>query len=455
MFGPVPPGDRLNIGRYQINLDALLARIVYRWPLQVTALALLLAAAVGVTTGLIPPLWKGRAELAIVAAPGAVVHIDGRSWPRPVYAGQHSILATVPDGRSAWTDIDLRANEVLTLTLPAGLPEPRERSLPSAAPGTHIDQVWWADGAWRVTSVQDTLPEPEDRRRTSYEPTPTPQPGQTVAVSAQSVERLATIDAYAGLADQVHHNDQLIEAVYRPNMDRNLGEPALGSIEVRGWGRMVQTTPISAPLTLLRFSPDGAAMLTAEQVPGGGEQVYLITPDMHRAPVVATPGHITRLSWRPDSSGAVIHSVQGARLTLTLARFAPSIVAAVIADLPAANYAEALIPLTWDAADVLWVAPDQDGVATLWRAPLRSLIPERVGLMDARALTRLPDGTLRVVAIQDSTVVIGRYQGDIFIGETTVPRVPAAPDLIGIWQGHQLLLQGGGHAWLLDVAEEE
>jgi hypothetical protein len=445
----------MNIARYRINLDALLARIIYRWRAQTIGGLVVLVAVGGFGSGLIPPFWNGRAALAIVAAPGATVHIDGRSWPRPVYAGQHSILATLPDRRTAWADIDLRASEVLTLTLPAGLPEPRERSLPAAAPGTHIDQVWWADGAWRVTSVQDALPEPEDRRRTSYEPTPTAQPGQTVAVSAQSVERLATLDAYAGLADQVHRNNRLIEAVYRPNMDRGIGEPALGSIEVRGWGQAVQTIPISAPLTLLRFSPDGAALLTAEQLPGGGEQVYLITPDLRRAPVVAIPGHISRLSWRPDSGGVVIHSVQGARLTLTLARFAPSIVAAVIADLPAASYAASLVPLTWEAADVLWIAPDQDGVATLWRAPLGSLIPERVGLMDARALTRLPDGTLRVVVIRGTTVVIGRYQDDILIGETTVPRVPAAPDLIGVWQGNQLLLQGGGRAWLLDVAEEE
>jgi hypothetical protein len=275
------------------------------------------------------------------------------------------------------------------------------------------------------------------------------------AVSTQSMERLATLDAYAGLADQVHRNNERIEAVYRPNMNHGINDPALGSIEVRGWGQAVRTMPISAPLTLLRFSPDGAVLLAAEQVPGGGEQVYLITPDVRRTPVVAIPGHITRLSWQPDSGGVVIHSVQGARLTLTLARFAQSIIAAVIADLPATNYAASLVPLTWDAADVLWVAPDQNGIATLWRAPLRSLIPERVGLMDVRALTRLPDGTLRVVAVQDSTVVIGRYQSDIFIGETTVPRVPAAPDLIGIWRGNQLLLQGGGRAWLLDVAEEE
>src|SRR5207247_11124692 len=107
-----------------------------------------------------------------------------------------------------------------------------------------------------------------------------------------------------------------------------------------------------------------------------------------------------------------------------------------------------------DPAGLLWVPPHQTSTATLWSAPLTSLIPERKGAMDARALTRLPDGTLRVVTIQGTAVVIGRYQGDIFIGETIVPHIPAAPDLMGMWQGDELLLQGGGQAWLLDIIEE-
>jgi hypothetical protein len=337
--------------------------------------------------------------------------------------------------------------------LPTGLRELRERTLPPAAPGTHIDQVWWADGAWRVRSVQSPPTYPQDARQRTSEPTPTPQPGQIVAVGPHRVERLATLDAYAGLADQVHRESQLIEAVYRPNTNRGLSDVSLGSIDVRGWGSAPQTIPISAPLTLLRFAPDGNALLEAEQVPSGGAQLYLIRPNQHRAPLVAVPGQIMRLSWRPDSHAVVIHSVQGERLTLTLVRLAPSIIAAVVADLDAARYAGAIVPLTWDDAGLLWIAPDQQGISTLWRAPLISLIPERAGPLDARALTRLPDGTLRVVAIQRDMVVIGRSIGDIFIGETLVPHVPAAPDLVGIWQGDELVLQGDGRAWLLDVAE--
>src|SRR5207302_1582719 len=111
---------------------------------------------------------------------------------------------------AAWADVELSAGAILSLTLPPGLPEPRERALPSAAPGTHIDQVWWADDAWRVLSVPDPPPTPDARHQTIA--TPTPQPGQTVAVGAQRVERLATLDAYAGLADQVHAGGQLREA---------------------------------------------------------------------------------------------------------------------------------------------------------------------------------------------------------------------------------------------------
>jgi hypothetical protein len=167
----------MNVGSYRINMDALLARIVYRWRLQTIALVLLLIAIVGLGSGLIPPFWSGRATLAIVAAPGATVQVDGRSWPHPVYADQHTILATLPDGRRAWADITLRASQALTLTMPAGIPEPREWSLPPAAPGTHIDQVWWADGAWRVTSVYDPPP-PKDSQYQQTGPTPTPQPGR-------------------------------------------------------------------------------------------------------------------------------------------------------------------------------------------------------------------------------------------------------------------------------------
>jgi hypothetical protein len=441
----------MQLGAYRINLDALLARMVYRWRVQVLGAVLLLVALAGLLSGTIPPFWNGRATLAIIAAPGATVQIDGRSWPRPVYAGRHTILATMSDGRRAWADIDLQAGQALTVTLPTGLATPRERSLPAAAPGTHIERVWWADGAWRVVSVPY---QPSEAEAEPNQPTPTPSPGQTIAVGRQSVERLTTLDAYAGLADQAHRNSQLLEAVYRPNLNQGFGDQTLGTIEVRGWSSVVQTIPISAPMTLLRFAPNGAALLTAERVPSGGEQLFLLRPGQPRIPLVAVPGRIARLSWHPDSTAVVIHSIQGERLTLTVVRLAPTIIAAVVADLDATTYAGAIVPLTWDMDGLLWVVPDQQGSSALWSAPLTSLIPERRTQLEARALWRLADWTLRVLLVQGEDVVIGRVQGDIFIGETTVPGVPAAPDLMGMWHDGELLLQAGDQAWLLDIVEE-
>ncbi|SRR6266540_2062475 len=442
----------MNIAGYRINLDALLARMIYRWSGRALAAAIIVSITVGLASGLIPPFWRESATFAIVAAPGARVQVDDRSWPHTVYSGAHTVHATMPDGRSAWADIILDASQALTLTLPTGLAEPRERFLPPAAPGSHIAQVWWADGAWRVQSVQNPLPAAQQSPAQTAGVTPTPQPGQIVAVSAAGMERLPTLDAYAGLADQVHVHNRLIEAVYRPNANRGFTDRATGTIEVRGWGA-AWTTPISAPLSLLRFAPDGSALLEAEQLPSGGQQVYLITKANIRTPVVAVPGQIARLSWRPDSRAVVIHSLQAEHLTLTLLRLAPTMLAAAIADLPSTSYAGAIVPLTWDAGGLLWLAPDPDGASFLWSAPLSSLIPERQRALEGRALTRLGDGSLRVLTIRDDRVVIGRYQDAIFIGEAMLPRLPLAPDLVGLWQGSELLLQSGDQAWLLDLPE--
>ncbi len=440
----------MNVGLYRLNLDALLARIIYRWRGRAVAAIALLLALLAVGTGALRPFWRGRAALAISAAPDASVFVDGQSWPRPIYAGQHMLTATLPDGRSAWANVDLQAGSALTVTLPTGLPSPRERALPPAAPGSEIAQVWWADGAWRVLS---TPIEAHIENAETGQPTTAPAPGQTVAVRASSVERLAMLDAYTGLADQVHRDGRLVEAIYRPQEQRGLSDQALGTIEVRGWGQVAQTIPISTPLTLLRFSPDGAALLEAERLPGGSTQLYRITSDLARVPVMAVPGRIARLSWRPDSRAVTVHSLQGERLTLTLLRLAPTVLAATIADLLAASYAASLVPLAWDDAGLLWVAPDADGRSTLWSAPLKSLLPEPRGPFEARALTVLLDGALRVLTVQDERLEIGRFQAGIFIGETSVPGVPTAPDLIGEWQGDELLVQGGGRAWLLDLSE--
>ncbi len=439
----------MRLRSYHVHGDALLARIVYRWRLRSIGAALVLLTLLLIATGAIAPFWRGRAQLTIIAAPGASVQVDRHSWPRSLYAGAHTVVATMPDGRRAWADIELRSGLPITLTLPTGLPQPREQLLAAPAPGLQIEQVWWADGAWRVTGAPKPADHATDER---HDPIATPVARQTVAVRAEATERLTTLDAYAGLADQVHVRGHAVEAIYAPPGDQ-LHYQTGGRIEVRGWSALTQSTAISAPLTLLRFSPDGTALLEAERVPSGGEQVYLVTQDMRRTPVVAVPGEIVRVGWRPDSQALLLHSVQADRLLLTLLRRTPSLSVAVLAEMPAERFADALVPLTWDDTGVVWVAPDSDGRAMLWRASLTRQLPERVGQLDARVLAHLPDGALRIVTIQDGQVVIGQYHGAAFIGEAILPYIPAAADLAGEWQGNELLLVSNGRVWLLNMAK--
>ena len=120
--GQVEEAKERLIRKRATQLDALVARLIYRWRLQAIGRVLLLIALIGLGSGLIPPFWKGRAALAIVTAPGAAVRIDGRDWPRPLYAGQHAIRSTLPDGRGAWADITLHSSQALTLTLSSAGP---------------------------------------------------------------------------------------------------------------------------------------------------------------------------------------------------------------------------------------------------------------------------------------------------------------------------------------------
>ncbi|MEN9933752.1 MAG: hypothetical protein RLZZ387_331, partial [Chloroflexota bacterium] len=313
------------IAGYRLNLDALLARIVYRWRWRIILTAVALTLGTGLVTGALPPVWRGEARLIVRAEPGAQITVDGHAWPATAYAGTHTVAATLADGRTAWADVTLVAGEALTITLPSGLPSPRVQLLAPAAPGLRIDRVWWADESWRMVSMPVPRPTSEGE---AVSPAPTPYAGQTVALGAGRAERLATIDAYAGLADQAYVGDALVEAVYAPDPQAGrMGAPA-GTVEVRGWGGQTRAVTVTVPLTLVRFNPQGDSLLLAEQI-AAGEQVSLVARDDTHVPLVAVPGHITRVTWHDEGDAVALASRQGDRLTLTLIRLRPSVVTAV------------------------------------------------------------------------------------------------------------------------------
>jgi hypothetical protein len=426
------------IAGYRINVDALLARVIYRWHWKIALTTLAVGMLTGIVSGVIPPFWHGRAELRVQAAPEARITVDGRPWDGDIYAGTHIVAATLPDGRRSWVRLALRSGETVSLSLPPGLPPPQVRQMPSAAPGMRIASIWRAGDSWRVQSIMSPPSGAEAKDADGNTPAT-----QTIAIGTWGVERLTTIDAYRGRADVLTINGVRYEAVYEPAQP---GSRQDSQIIVRGWTHMTATVVGNA--SLVRFAPDGQALVLAERTVAG-EHVRYLTPDAPPVAVVALPGEITGLAWHPSGDAVLIASRDGVQRALTLARLRPTPVAAVIAE-PAAD---GLPPYAWSGDEVVWVAPDNEGRPQMWRASLDALLPERLSVCDARAITRLADGTLRVVVLQDGAAVIGRLENNRFIGEATLAGVPANAELTGEWYGDELLLRSGDDAWLITIVE--
>ncbi|MCS6841936.1 MAG: hypothetical protein NZ699_01790 [Roseiflexus sp.] len=428
------------IAGYRINLDALLARVVYRWHWKIALAVVAAGALIGIASGVIPPFWRGRANLQVRAAPEARITIDGRPWSGDVYAGEHTVAATLPDGRRSWVRLTLQPGETVALDLPPGLLLPKTHRVPSAAPGMRLTAIWRAGDSWRVQSVAP--PPVETSAKDAGEDMPATH---TIAIGTSGIERLTTIDAYRGRADVLTVDGTRYEAAYEPAQPGSRQE---SRIIVRGWEHM--TVTVVGDVSLVRFAPDGQALLLAERTVAG-EHVRYLTPDASPVAVVALPGEITGVAWHPSGNAVLIASRDGTRRALTLARLRPTPVAAVVAE-PAAD---GLPPYAWSSNELVWITPDDAGRPQMWRASLDTLLPERQMPLEARAIMRLADGTLRVVLLRDGEVIIGRLDGERFIGETTIAGVPARADLAGEWYGNELLLRSGNDAWLITIVEGE
>ena len=432
------------IGGWQINWDALLARIVYRWSGRTLLGMLLLCAVAAIASGAVPPVWRGEAQLELTGPPLARLEVDGKPWPHTLYAGSHIATATLPDGRGSSVEFGLARGERASVALPAGLGHPRVRQLTANGPDSTVVRAGFAGGTWRLQSTHGDDPEAGV---------------QTVALDSDGLEPISLLDAYGGLADVLRVGDQEYRALYQPKTDR-----AGGSLEVHGWNGGIQTFVVSGTLTLVRWSPDAQALLVAERLRSNGEELRIFRPGAEPEPVLAVPGRVSDILWHPAGHAAALLSRHRDRLTLTAVRLRPTTATRVLAELvvpqastdangePAIEPA-AVVPLTWSKAAIEWLAPDERGTSILWRAPLATLLPENAGALEAAAIFRTVDGALRSVRPSGGRLAIGQQQSLHFVVEAWIPDISATSGLAGIWapDGASLMLRSGSTTWLVDV----
>jgi len=449
----------MTVGKWTIHWDALLARIVFRWHRRIAISTAAAAAVIAVASGLIPPVWRGRAHLVVHAPPAAVVRLDGRPVAPTLYAGRHTVSATLPDGRTSWAEVQLTSGVTTTLELPPGLAPIEVRPLPPAAPGTAITRVSHVAGAWRIQSSAVAVAADDGSSETVL------QDAQTVALTADGLEPLATIDAFGGRADVLRTADSSLEAV-----TRRMHDTQTPLVSVSGWTDLDVTVPITGSVSLLRFAPSGRLLAVSEQISPLGERVSVIAPDGTPSPLVSVPGRVRDLVWDPASQGLVVASEHGGQASLTLARVGTARAARVIAEhaaqldaavprdaaasTPAAPRAPFVVaPLLWTGDALEWIAADEQGRSWLWRAPLATLIPQRVAQLDAVAFTRLPTGALRIATVRDGMLLLGQFADGQLVVEGSVPDLPAAATLRGQWapDGRSLLVQDVSRAWIIDL----
>jgi hypothetical protein len=452
----------MRIGRYMLDGEALLGRIIFRWHWKFALVCMVLVVGGGVISGTIPPLWRGQVSLTVQAEPQATILVDGRRWPFALYAGRHRVEAVLPDGRRSWTHVDLQRDEARHVMLPPGARPPRVRRLPPPAPGSVIKRIWWADGGWRVQSgPSEAHPSPSPRALTHGTKLPPVMLEQTVAFTNTGLEPLSTLDAYGGKADVLHHDGERLEAVFRADV-KPLTAPSAqgrgGTLEVRGWDGGPTTLAISQTLTLVRWSPHGQTLLVSEQVTPEAEHLSMLQKNRQTLQPVATiSGRIENVIWSPAGDAAVVISQREQRITLTLVRTEPTVASRVIAEVerPAqeVDLLQAMMPLTWSGDTVEWIAAAADGRPYLWRAQIAVLIPEQVRPLTAVAIHRDSDDSMQVVTVADGMLVLGRATPDGLIVEAEIPEIPVAPELIGQWspQMGQILLHGPSNTWIIDL----
>jgi hypothetical protein len=452
----------MTIGRYRVDGEALLGRIIFCWHWKLALASIVLLGLGGVLSGAIPPVWRGEAFLTVQADPQATILVDGKAWPFPVYAGRHRIEARYADGRRSWTQVVLKPQEERLVALPQAAHPPRVRTLPPPAPGSVIKRIWWADNGWRVQSGPSSAePSPSPGAMAYGEEPVAVLPEQTVAFTSTGLEPLSTLDAYGGKADVLQHDGRRLEAVFRADTTgMALGSTQVrgGILEVRNWRSGHVTVPVSHTVTMVRWSPHGTSLLVGEQLTTDAEHLNLLQLSKRALQaVVAIPGRIENIIWSPAGNAAVVISQREQRVTLTMVRTAPTVASRVIAevDRPAeqASPIGGVVPLSWSDDQVEWIAPDEAGRSYLWRARVAMLIPEQVQPLAALAIQRDADGAMQVLDVVDGRLVLGRVTPDSLIVEAEVPEIPVTSELVGHWSPNtaQILIQSATRTWIVDL----
>lgn len=390
----------VRLGPYRIHLDALLARVLYRWRVEtiIAATALLLIIVGPRAVEVAFDVARPTAEVTIVAPDGATVWVDGTPWDGTMRVGAHVIEARRGDQTTSRSVIITDTSPV-TITLPDPWPSPivNEAALPTGASLIRVQMT-----AAGVRLDYQVEPPPSDGGAAASSAAPRPRRVVMVATNDRRVEPFVTGSAYDGLYDEARLDGRTTAAWVEPSG----GQRSTVVLQWEAPGDDAADSADPTVKTATAFMSDVSDVLADPlrrqailvQYRNGVSQLTQMRSQGALRPIGAVRGELRFTSWTADYRTNVMvffdRGGDGAAATFALVALDmepdPTLVA--LSTMAAPDSASFLPALALHGDVMRWGDRDADGwrVASVLRQDRRIHIERRTdvplyGILDSRA----------------------------------------------------------------------
>lgn len=287
----------LRFGNYQVNLDAIAARIVYRWraPLLLVSIALIVVSFAPSLLFIISERMRPVADLSILAPETMEVTVDGTPWPAEVRTGIRTIVGRSGD-RVTRREVALEPAAPVTVSLRIGWAPLRldAVALPRSAEAFRIYRDQNAIRVdYRLVAATESQSDagqrmmridPKGRR-------------ESMVFRAGIPERMVTSDAYNAWYDEANGQDGRITVWARPEGNR-------GEFRVTLSGEQSVTASATAVDAVIADGKRRQAVFTSYS--SGVSDIFVLKQDGLIEPVGAVRGTLTLRFWAHQSDVCVM-----------------------------------------------------------------------------------------------------------------------------------------------------
>lgn len=288
----------LRFGNYQVNLDAIAARIIYRWrtPLLLVSIMLIVISFAPSLLFIVTERMRPVADLTLIAPDTMEVTVDGTPWPTEVRTGIRTIVGRSGD-RVTRRDVALEPATPVTVSLRIGWAPLRldAVALPQSAEAFRIYRDQDAIRVdYRIVAATESQGDASQPPATRIDPK---MRRESMVFRAGIPERMVTSDAYNAWYDEANGQDERITVWARPESNR-------GEFRVTLSGEKSVTASATAVDAVIADGKRKQALFTSYS--SGVSDIFVLKQNGLIEPVGAVRGTLTLRFWAHQSDVCVM-----------------------------------------------------------------------------------------------------------------------------------------------------